>query len=144
MKHCHGIGPVHRSICAVSHGIRMQSSLTLKPYFVAFTQSLLKPGVRSSMKMQLEHRRQVILQLHVSNQQFYCILRCDFYRRFYGNKNDLFYQQRWVKSALRWNMDHSIKPRKYVTWLLIHALPRRLILLNCRLSRDTGLALHET
>ena len=32
----------------------------------------LKPGVKSRMKMQLEQRRQVMLQLHLSDQQFHC------------------------------------------------------------------------
>ena len=39
----------------------------------------LKPGVKLRMKMKLEQ-----LQLHLSYQQFYCLLRCDLYLRFYG------------------------------------------------------------
>ena len=39
----------------------------------------LKPGVKSTMKIYLEQRRQAMVQLHLSNQQFYCILRCDSY-----------------------------------------------------------------
>ena len=42
----------------------------------------LKLGVKSKMKMQLEHRRQAMLQLHLSDQQSYCLLRCDLYQRF--------------------------------------------------------------
>ena len=38
-----------------------------------------KPGVKSSMKMQLEQRRQAMLQLHLSDQQSYCTLRWDLY-----------------------------------------------------------------
>ena len=45
----------------------------------------LKPGVKSRMKMSLEQRRQAMLQLHLSYQQFYCLVRCDLYERFYGN-----------------------------------------------------------
>ena len=37
----------------------------------------LKPGVKMRMKMLLEQRRQAMLQLHLSYQQFYCLLRCD-------------------------------------------------------------------
>ena len=37
----------------------------------------LKPGVQSRMKMKLEQRRQAMLQLHLSDQQFYCLLVCD-------------------------------------------------------------------
>ena len=33
----------------------------------------MKPGVKSRMKMQLEQRRQAMFQLHLSNQQFYCL-----------------------------------------------------------------------
>ena len=45
----------------------------------------LKPGVKLIMKMLLEQRRQAMLQLHLSYQQFYCLLRCDLYERFYGS-----------------------------------------------------------
>ena len=36
----------------------------------------LKPGVKSRMKMQLEQRQQAMLQLHLSDQRFYCLSRC--------------------------------------------------------------------
>ena len=39
----------------------------------------LKPGVKLIMKMLLEQRRQAMLQLHLSYQQFYRLLRCDLY-----------------------------------------------------------------
>ena len=32
----------------------------------------------------MEQRRQAMLQLHLSYQQFHCLLRCDLYERFYG------------------------------------------------------------
>ena len=38
--------------------------------------NLLKPGVQSRMKMYLEQRLQAMLQLYLSDQQFYYILRC--------------------------------------------------------------------
>ena len=44
--------------------------------------NLLKPGFKSRMKMYLEQCQQVmsaLLQLHVSEQQFYCPLRCVLY-----------------------------------------------------------------
>ena len=44
----------------------------------------LKPDVKLRMKIELEKRRQAMLQLHLSYQQFYC-LRCSLYYRFYGN-----------------------------------------------------------
>ena len=39
----------------------------------------LKPGVKSRKKMQLEQRRQAMLQLHLSDRQFYCLQRCVLY-----------------------------------------------------------------
>ena len=44
--------------------------------------NLLKHGVKSRMKMQLEQRRQAMLQLHLSDKQFYNPLRCGLYWRF--------------------------------------------------------------
>ena len=41
--------------------------------------NLLTPGVKLRMKMYLEQRREAMLQLHLSYQQFYCLLRCDLY-----------------------------------------------------------------
>ena len=41
--------------------------------------NLLKPGIKSGMKMQLEQRRQAMLQLHLSDQQFDCLLKWDLY-----------------------------------------------------------------
>ena len=46
--------------------------------------NLLKPGYNWKMKMSLEQRRQVMLQLHLSDQQFYCLLKCSLYERFNG------------------------------------------------------------
>ena len=39
----------------------------------------MKPGVKSRMKMLLEQRRQAMLHLHLSDRQFYCLLRCALY-----------------------------------------------------------------
>ena len=39
----------------------------------------MKPGVKLRMKMSLEQRWQVMLQLHLSDRQFYCLLRCGLY-----------------------------------------------------------------
>ena len=39
----------------------------------------LKPGVKLRMKMWLEQLRQVMLQLHLSYQQFNCLLKCVLY-----------------------------------------------------------------
>ena len=38
----------------------------------------LKPGVKSKIKqLELEQYRQAMLQLHLSDQQFYCLVRCN-------------------------------------------------------------------
>ena len=39
----------------------------------------LKPGVKSRRKMKLEQRRQAMLQLHLTDRQFSCLLRCNLY-----------------------------------------------------------------
>ena len=39
----------------------------------------LKPSVKSRMKMQLEQCQQALLQLHLSDQQFYCLLMYNLY-----------------------------------------------------------------
>ena len=41
--------------------------------------NLLKLGVKPRIKMELEQRRQGMLQLHLSDQQVYCLVRCDLY-----------------------------------------------------------------
>ena len=46
----------------------------------------LKPDVKTRMKMQLEQRRQALLQLHLNDRQFYCLLRWILYWRFYGKR----------------------------------------------------------
>ena len=56
----------------------------LYPRAIVFLLNPLKPGVKLRMKMQLEQRRQAMLQLHLSYQQFYCLLRYSLYYWFYG------------------------------------------------------------
>ena len=46
----------------------------------------LKSGVKLRMKMLLEQHWQAMLQLHLSDQQFYCLLRCD---SMYGISHEL-------------------------------------------------------
>ena len=41
--------------------------------------NILKPSITWRMKMWLEQRRQAMLQLHLSDQQFNCLLKCDLY-----------------------------------------------------------------
>ena len=43
--------------------------------------------IKSRLKVQLEQRRQAMLQLHLSDQQFYCLLRCALYYRCAGIDN---------------------------------------------------------
>ena len=46
----------------------------------------LTPFVRSRMKMQLEQRWWAMLQHHLNDQQFYCLLRCGLYHMFDDTK----------------------------------------------------------
>ena len=46
--------------------------------------NLLKPGVKSRMKVWLEYPGKAMLQLHLSDRQFCCLLRWDLYYRFDG------------------------------------------------------------
>ena len=62
--------------------IRRTKSPNLTVYRLILQLSLLnpmKPSAKSRMKMELEQRRQAMLQLHLSDRQFYCLLRCDLY-----------------------------------------------------------------
>ena len=49
------------------------------PLFQLSLPNPLKPGITSRMNMLLEQRRQVMLQLHLSDQQFNTLLRCGLY-----------------------------------------------------------------
>ena len=65
--------------------IRCTKSQNLNDLFLPLSLSNpLKSGVKSRMKMLLEQRRQAMLQLHLSDQQFYCLPRCSLYYRFDG------------------------------------------------------------
>ena len=62
--------------------IRRTKSLNLNVSRLVLQLSLpnpMKPGVKSRMKMELEHRRQAMLQLHLSDRQFDCLLECVLY-----------------------------------------------------------------
>ena len=58
--------------------------------------NILKPGVKWRMKMWLEQRRQAVLQLHLSDQQFNCLLKCVLYWRLDGGH-------------IAWHIYHGIK-----------------------------------
>ena len=63
-----------QNYCQTS-GIRYTKSQNLNVSHLILQLSLpnpLKPGVKSRMKMWLEQCRQAMLQLHLSDQQFYC------------------------------------------------------------------------
>ena len=67
-------------------GIRRTNSWTLNVsrLVLSFLSNPLTPGVKPRMKMLLEQRRQAMLQLHLSDQQVYCLLRCGLYQKFDG------------------------------------------------------------
>ena len=63
----------------------------------------LKPGTKPRIKMWLEHHRQAMLQLHLSDQQLYCLLRC-------------LISEVWRYMICYWNVklgDHSMLPFQY-------------------------------
>ena len=86
--------------------------------------NLLKPGVKSRMKMQLEQRRQAMLQLHLSDQQIYCLLWCTYITGLtvLGNIRQIF--TRVHMHIMNNRSTHCI--RKYMTssrilfWILIY------------------------
>ena len=45
----------------------------------------IKPSVKSRMKMQFEQHWLALLQLHLSDQQFYCLIWCVIYQRSEGS-----------------------------------------------------------
>ena len=62
--------------------IRRTKSQTLSvscPVLQLSVPNPLKPGIKLRMKMYLEQRRQAMLQLHLSDQQFCCLLGCILY-----------------------------------------------------------------
>ena len=66
--------------------------------------NILESGVKSRMKMQLEQRRQAMLQLHLNGQQFYCLIRCDLFEIFYRIYNSARlrcpYMRQWITQSL--------------------------------------------
>ena len=56
----------------------------------------LKPGVKLRMKMKLVQRRQAMLQLHLSDQQFNCLLKYILYYRLDGKFSQ------YILSIPRW------------------------------------------
>ena len=66
---------IHRQVSNIRHSefkILNVSRLGLQ----LSVRNILKPGVKPRMKMQLEQRRQAMLQLHLSDQQFNYLLKC--------------------------------------------------------------------
>ena len=61
----------------------------------------MKPGVNSRMNMKLEQRQQALLQIHLSDQQFYCLLWCVLYWRLYGAYSDVLCNDTYKRSTAR-------------------------------------------
>ena len=68
-------------IYIISNIRRTKSSNLIVPRLVLQLSlpNTMKPGVRSRIEMWLEHRLSALLQLHLSDRQFYCLLRCVLY-----------------------------------------------------------------
>ena len=80
-SHCN---PFEKSYCQISSisytkSKNLNISCLILPLFLPNT---FKPDVESRMKMYLEQRRQAMLQLHLSDQQVYCLQKCGLYQRF--------------------------------------------------------------
>ena len=77
---CHGAKTrIFQTNYRATSNIRRTKSQNLNIYHLVLScpcLNLLKPWVKSRMKMQLEQRRQVMHQLHMNDQQFHCLLRC--------------------------------------------------------------------
>ena len=68
-----------------TYNIRCSQSQNLNVSHLLLQFSLpnpLKPDIKSRMKMYLEQHPQVMLHLHLSYQQLYCLLRRNLYNRF--------------------------------------------------------------
>ena len=88
--------------CKISN-IRCTKSQHLNVSHLVLQLSLLnplKPGVKSRMKMYLEQRRQSMLQLHLSDQKFYCLQRCLIYYRF--DSISIYLQRSYICSVIGW------------------------------------------
>ena len=93
----------------------------------------LKPSVKAIMKLELELRRQAVLQLHLSDQQFYCLLNCALGWRFHSKK--------CIWKCRRWNGGHFVQGKMSWTihmmsqgghckgkpWIILRAHKRRSI-----------------
>ena len=67
-----------RKISNISH-TKCQNLNYSRPVLQLSLPDPLKAGVKLRMKMYLEQRRQAMFQLHLSDQQVHCLLRCDLY-----------------------------------------------------------------
>ena len=70
--------------------------------------------------MQLEQRRQAMLQLHLSDQQIYCLLRCNLYLMFDNNLLCSMYKTRLSILTMQVKFVHVIYFQ--YTWNLIAVL----------------------
>ena len=68
-----GMYVISCQIANISH-TKSQSLNVLASHCSCLSPIPLTPGVKSRMKMQLEQRRQAMLQLYLSDQQFYCLI----------------------------------------------------------------------
>ena len=69
--------------------------------------NLLKPGVKSERKVQLEQRRQVTLQLYLSDQQSYDLLCCDLYEKLDVTSYLLYWY--WLVVLLNLSLNYVLK-----------------------------------
>ena len=68
----------------------------------------------------MEQRRQAMLQLHLSDQQFYCVLRCDLYQRFDGSPGNALEMHHWSWRLLELICIWPSWSHLIVVWYLVH------------------------
>ena len=66
--------------------IKSQNLNVFRIFLQLFLPNPLKSGVKSGMRMYLEQHRKAMFQLHLSDEQFYCLLCCDLYLRLASNE----------------------------------------------------------
>ena len=73
--------------------------------------------------MKLEQRRQAMLQLHLSDQQFHCLIRCGLYQRLDGKCKYIMNHGCWVSAVIQ--VHSSSNPYGIINVQLIHELHHR-------------------
>ena len=107
--------------CRKISNLRRTQSQKLDESYLGLHLSLSNPlrtGVKLRMKMKLEQRWQAMLQLHLRDQQLYCLLKCDLYSRFDGTC-------KWFQPNITNSYIHSILSYMHNVRLVLKLMIRR-------------------